>query len=846
MPEEIERIQLSSEQAKQLSDPDALPRLVTVNGRQYTVEKPVGAGFKGVVWRVLDSFGMPWALKLCIQRDYESRSYMQEVSRAAKLRPYPEFAQINDAGIVEIDLSNTPRQSFVGFLEEWVEGRTLQKVIEKHVDQITPSFFLAYVRQFCAALAALDAVGLRHDDLHCGNVMICPPPPGSLSGSWGIKVIDTGSLKPATQALHKPKDDHRHFADHLVAIWNAIQLQHPGAARDRRFLAATRSLIASMLDSDLSIALRDPMQIRNQFTSAYTRANVTRPDQALGLSSPFEFISAEHIANDQLLVTIFAKTCPWLDKVAGPDPCLVTGPRGCGKSTIFRWLSLKAHLHKPSADLAESRIAGFYISCSIDLQNRLGWIKTQAMAERFRNDIIHYFNLLAAREIVNTLALITERPDRETAFGFGPFEEAAIHEFILAALGPPTTTRLQGTSRLAQDREALEREMFAAHSQMLRGLNRSNVTPESFLGDLTQLMVSKVPFFAQKRIAFLLDDFSVHRLPEPVQIILNRVIWERRPSHVFKLSCEKYGAVLTDSFRATADVTREMKEIDCGREYVALDDTDQSKKAFVFAAELLDNRLRAAGYQGTAKTLIGESKWPEKTLAKSLAGKERGRHEGQYHGLKTISRLCSGDISSLLLIYSRIFESGNVTPTSISKVSEIVQDRAIREVSRKLFEAIKPSVPNGPEMYAVVNAFGQLVRNVLQHGKPQRKGTQVVPSQIPRIEIDQISGAVVDTLNPMQQGIARELVRRAIFIEMEPGLSRHLNVTTLRWHLRRIYLPAFGAALAKNNAVKRTPDWFKYFLTDPDGACAMVWASWPKRSKPDEEPPPLYSGLTDR
>ena len=38
------------------------------------------------------------------------------------------------------------------------------------------------------------------------------------------------------------------------------------------------------------------------------------------------------------------------------------------------------------------------------------------------------------------------------------------------------------------------------------------------------------------------------------------------------------------------------------------------------------------------------------------------------------------------------------------------------------------------------------------------------------------------------QGLEKELVRRAVFIDMEPGLSRHQYVTTLRWQLRRIYL----------------------------------------------------------
>jgi hypothetical protein len=96
-----------------------------------------------------------------------------------------------------------------------------------------------------------------------------------------------------------------------------------------------------------------------------------------------------------------------------------------------------------------------------------------------------------------------------------------------------------------------------------------------------------------------------------------------------------------------------------------------------------------------------------------------------------------------------------------------------------------------------------------------------VPSQCPRIELDQNDGAAVDTLTGEQQQLARELIRRAIFIEMEPGLSRHGNVTTLRWHLRRVFLPAFGGSLAKNTAVKYRVDWLKFLLTNPVAACQM-------------------------
>lgn len=80
-----------------------------------------------------------------------------------------------------------------------------------------------------------------------------------------------------------------------------------------------------------------------------------------------------------------------------------------------------------------------------------------------------------------------------------------------------------------------------------------------------------MPYFATRTIAFLIDDFSVHRLPEDVQVILNRVVWERRSTHIFKLSAEKYGARLTDNFDATAELSRELTEIDCGNRQLQFD-----------------------------------------------------------------------------------------------------------------------------------------------------------------------------------------------------------------------------------------------------------------------------------
>jgi hypothetical protein len=839
---------LTDDQLAELSDDSLVDHTAWIvrgdSRSSYRLVEYKNHGMKAAVWRVTDDVGSTFALKI-IPPDTESGwNLVDEMTEARKLNPN-YFAQVWSFGNLEIrdgTKSRTLSCDYKAVATDWVDGKPFAEYTK--ANPLIGEEFLLLVEQLFTALAVLRNNGLCHDDLHPGNVLIQPKTnPLTNEPTIAIKVIDTGSVKRIDTRHHlltdlrnkiallekenapderieayrallawKEPDDHLRAVECLLYAANSLAGNyHRLQFWERVFFDRLLALVLKAVDHDLNRRLDDPEQVVSEVKAVAESSKSEETTQHIDLSSPFDYISAEMIRNDREFAELFSRECPWLDQCRLLEPLYIYGPRGCGKSSVLRWLSLKTLLSdKTRNDLSEIKDVGVYVSCSVELRSRF-WLLNDEVIDQLQTPIIRFFNLLLLEELFDTLLLMSRLEDSD-GYQFG-FKASKLHEFTafviqrLATREAINRPRLQGQSYFDYLKGFVRKLRWDTWSRIQRAESEAGLPDPSLASDICRSLSQYFAYFESRHVTFLVDDYSNQRIPKHLQRKLNQTIsFAKQGTPIFKVSSEYYGVDLEGIQEG-----REVVEINVGEQYTSLTDVTGPK----FLTDIINIRLTKAKYKTPSiQDILGATTYDN--MAVALA-EENDTARFYYHGIDCIHWLCSGDVALALDLIKRIFDDNTVTAADPHAVTPHSQHETIQRFSHDEIHRIKSIVPDGEEMHDIVCWLGAIARAAVMFKRSKRKDPYKTgkPSCLTHLDVPV---PVLKELQASHASLAQRyelLTSRAILLSLDTSRSR-LQGATERLQMRRIYFPAFKAPLKRDAPIKvDTMDELVSMLSNP-------------------------------
>lgn len=784
----------------------------------YFLKKFINSGYKGGTFLAYDRLGGKCALKLVQIEEYENKPWIREAMKVAKLRDNENIAILYDANETEIKMENGSTQKFAYFSTEFIDGITLKQFINEKIIRIDQIILI--IKGLCGAFNGMIREGIIHDDLHDGNIMLQAQSQDDAESAetanlYKVKVIDFGSVKSLETGTKKEIDDYGHFANHINGMLNKLVPFSHELSPEEKYLFDRLKILVSRINET------DPQQRRPYCNPRYIWSYVSHEKERsrklkeelkepLELFDPFEYLSADEIGDDELLVSLFSDNFPWYKDIHDASNTVLTGPRGCGKTMILKYMRFRTRLSSEKMRdkiLHEDSFVGFFVSCQLDLFMKFDFEDIVSDSWLVRS-FMHYFNILYLLECIESIRYGVEKHIIELPIGFidslQKFVENSIRESLRESI------ILKGTDIFNVLVSLVNKELKETEKELRNRKAPVNQTPKDFLTNLA-LLIKEIPLFKGKRIFYLLDDYFEPRIPFEIQKSLNRVIFMRQESHWFKISTVPYGIKFIDLDGNVFEKNREYREINLGNKYLAMPHT---KLKSLFISEIVNNRLKLAKYPTTIEKILGESSFPLGTIGRSLKD-EKTRRETRYYGFEVIVNLCSHDISAILDLMRTIFrksKSKNEIINGLESISPVTQHEAILSFSNEFLLKLKDIEKIGERLFEITQAFGYISQFKLYNKEVERTehGKKVVePYEMLRLEFDESAKLTTEAEN-----IHKKLLRFGVFIDGGYGRSRR-DFLSHRLFFRKIYVPAFLISYVNRESLTLNPKHYEYLLLDP-------------------------------
>ena len=765
-----------------------------------------GILFKGYSQTLARDFACKVIPRANLRVDQEGKEIWRDEVRKADLLLNPAVVRFAD---VQAWQDNDNGIDCVVLISDFVAGPSLREFASKHSDEVNIPFVVLLLRTILNLFNEMQAKAIEHGDLHAGNILVEDRSSyHDLEGPrFAFRVTDFGVSDATSDARHK--DDYSQLADILTQVLHGIDYGNC-SSKDKFVFDTLRNQFAGrhLIEADPTRDphTRNPSLLHKRLKDLDFDFESSVQRDSTSLNSPFDFLSCEQIGEaPELLHALYSDRFLGLDVIESKNNVVVTGPRGCGKSTVFRSLSLDQRLRVAEASPERISYLGVYYRCD-DLY--FAFPRYAAPARESLVDVPVHF--LTSTLIIRLLDALEVWAKTFYADEFARLE-SRVAELLWAALEilppkvPGNDTLKAIVARLQKERRrSIDWQRFANDPKRDPGFCFGADVLQRFCG----ILRSNISFLSGLPIYFLIDDYSAPKVTKALQANLNRILMQRGSYCFFKISTE-------------SPVSFEKRDID-GKSYVEnrefalhnlglvyLHASLEAKLSFI--EDVFRRRLHASDYRvKSLEELLGSV---ANLNSNEVAREIRNKKSVPLYGKEAIANLCSGDIHYVIsLVGSMVRLESETTDTNKgSKTSEVSpknQNRAIREAAGAFLKNLRSIPKCGEHLVEIVEAFGRVAHLHLIE-VDSKNYDNAPPKQATRIEpLETMS------LTPEAQEYYNELLRYSVFIEDYRGKSRRGHIVP-RLFLRRFLVPHFNLTFSTRDSIEIEPDQFNQFMLAP-------------------------------
>ena len=777
----------------------------------FIIEEHIGSGSNGHVFRAFnEATNGEFAFKIIPVDNLPSSEYLDEAKKANRLEN-PSVVRYHHV----VNYSDSDVRCVV-FACDYVKGKSLKEYIQKNQyrSNINIPFIVDFLQTMFGLLYELKRREYQHGDLHAGNILVAKSD-FDMYGQTTFRVTDFGVKELTGGTSHA--NDYLYIAETLNKLLGCVDYRDCGG-RDRyvhnilchEFLQ--RHLIET--DTTADTLACNPRGLSDKLRSLDEQYRITNETIAVKLTTPFDYPNCEQIGNSHLLLqNLYSDRLLGLSEIQARSNLMLTGPRGCGKTTVFRALSLE-YLTSTNNDNPDGiNYIGIYYRCD-DLYFSFPRYERPERPEAL--DIPMHFLIVTL--LATALEQIGAWAKKYFADEFKKKEETLIKDIqkLFGWTQPDSPSASQFTTTVIRLKDKERRR--AADKQRFAHVTTEPI--EGYFGpgmmiEACQLIRNRFSFLQNRPFHFFIDDYSHPKISQELQANLNRLLMHRSADVFFKLSTESPVSFTRYDVDDKKFIEgREFDFINLGLRYI----TEDSERPFEFLEDLFNRRFHEVENYPvqSLKELLGSSRRNENAMARAFRQKNKaGKKESydNYAGTETIAAMCSGDIHYIIRLVARMVEDYGgadrlAASDAIPRISPVQQHDSIRTAAGVFMESVRTLPRWGPRLTEAVTSFGNVARSYLLY-ETSTNETSKPPHQASRIEPYETL-----QLSDEAQQILNELLRYSILIEDPRGKSRRGKVVP-RFYLRRYLIPHFRLTFSRRDSLQLETHQIETLLCDP-------------------------------